>query len=323
MSTLVEKYRPRTWDQVYGNEWIKNTLQRILDNGTEQHMLFVGPPGSGKTTIARIFASKYLEADVDFSVDHPDYREMNASDERGIDVVRGRKIKKYCETRGQNGKKRILFLDEGDGFTLDAQRALRAIMENNQDKVIIILSLNHINKIKETALLSRCMVFKFDPQPPEIMSDYLKKILYGEGIVLRDNDIIKDIVNFPEYSGDFRRMINDTVQKLVGIKHDVTKEDLPWIYNESYYDLIDNILKEPKKSITIYFSEYRKRYIDPVIFISQLFKKIRKTGHKLSFSLTKTFAEVEYRLKTGADDLIQMYYLLTVLGVEFDESTNN
>lgn len=67
--------------------------------------------------MARIFAYKYLGDEVDFYVDHPDYREMNASDERGIDIVRGRKVKQYCKTKAQYGKKRVFFLDEADSLT--------------------------------------------------------------------------------------------------------------------------------------------------------------------------------------------------------------
>lgn len=315
--TLVEKHRGTSWDDIYGNEHIKTVLQRVIENDTTQHMIFCGRPGCGKTMTARIFASEYLEASIGHKIDHPDYREMNASDERGIDVVRGRKVKSYCQGKSNTpGKKRILFLDESDNLTPDAQRALRAIMENNQDNVIIIMSMNHIEKIVEDAILSRCMVFKFDPEPPEMLKSFLLDIAKKEGINF-DSEIaeqlVEDIVNFPDYKGDFRRVVNDTLQKLVGIEKPVTMDDIPWIYNESYSRMIDNLLGDPANAVNIFFNEYKRRYIDGVLFVKQLFKKYTKRK-KASFQLAKIFAETEMNLKQGGDELVQIIYLLT--GIE-------
>jgi len=316
--TLVEKWRAIDWDGVYGNKWIITVLKRVIENDTTQHMIFVGRPGCGKTMMARIFASKYLGESLSFDSDHPHYREMNASDERGIDVIRSRKVKNFCKTKGPNGKKRILFLDEADALTPDAQRALRAIMSNNQSKVIIILSLNHLEMIKEDALLSRCMVFKLDPEPPKELENYMLEVAYGEGLTFEPeqvNDIVNDIVNHPEYKGDFRRVINDTIQKLVGIKHPITKDDIPWIYNESYHKLIEIIMDNEKKAFTIFWSEYRKRYIDAVLFIRGLFEKFREYND-MSFEMASIFGTVEMNIKNGGDELVQLSYLLTAIECE-------
>ena len=316
--TLVEKYRSREWSGVYGNKHIITVLKRMIENDTTQHMIFVGRPGCGKTMLARIFASYYLDTTIDYNTDHSDYREMNASDERGIDVVRSRKVKTYCQTRAQNGKKRILFLDEADNLTVDAQRALRAIMQNNQNNVIIILSMNHLEMIKEEALLSRCAVFKFDPEPPVELKGYMLEVAGGEGIEFNKkeaDEIVEDITNFPDYNGDFRRVINDTIQKLVGIDHPVTKDDIPWIYNESYVKIVDNMMSDLKKAFTIFWAEYRTRYIDCVLFIKQLFNIYRKK-QEMSYDLAKVFGTVEMNIKNGGDELIQMSYLLTAIEVE-------
>lgn len=316
--TLVEKYRPTEWDDVYGNKDIITVLKRVIENDTTQHMIFVGRPGCGKTMLARIFASKYFGESLSFDSDHPHYREMNASDARGIDVIRSRRVKNFCKTKGPKGKKRILFLDEADSLTPEAQRALRAIMTNNQSKVIIILSLNHLEMIKEDALLSRCMVFKFDPEPPKELEGYMLEVAEGEGLTFEPtevNDIVQDIVNHPEYKGDFRRVINDTIQKLVGIKHPIRKEDIPWIYNESYHSLIDNIMINNTKAFTIFWSEYRKKYINPILFIRGLFETYRD-NIDMSFELASIFGTVEMNIKNGGDELVQMSYLLTAIEAE-------
>jgi len=125
----------------------------------------------------------------------------------------------------------------------------------------------------------------------------------------------RDIINFPDYNGDFRRVINDTVQKLVGISHPVGKEDIPWIYNESYVMIVDKIMSDLKKAFTIFWAEYRNRYIDCVLFVKQLFNVYRKT-QQMSYELAKVFGTVEMNIKNGGDELIQMSYLLTALEVE-------
>jgi len=262
--------------------------------------------------MARIFASKYLGYETDFSVNEPDYREMNASDERGIDVVRGRKVKQYCKTKSQNGKKRVLFLDEADSLTIEAQRALRAIMENNQENVVIIMSLNHLEGIKEKALLSRAMVFKYDPQPQSELKQYFLGIAKSEGISFKPEFDLNEIINFPEYRGDFRRIINDTLQRLVGIKHPVGDDDIPWIFTQSYTKLIEKILGDLENAFSVYWSDYRKRYIDPIIFLKQLFNEYREEK-EMSYEMARIFATVEMNLKNGADSLVQMSYLLTAL----------
>lgn len=307
MQTAVEKYRPKEWDGVIGNDSIKTVLQRMIENDTVQHLLFVGPPGCGKTTVARIFASKYLGKTLDYRSDHPDYQEMNGSDARGIDIVKH--LKKYCSTPSQTpGKKRVLYIDEAEGYTPDAQRAWRATMENNQSNVIIIWAMNHIERIKEKALLSRFAVFKFDPQPPKEIAKYLVYCMEQEGLEFEDDGVAEDIVHYPQYKGDFRRMINDTLQKLIGIKHPITKRDVPWIYKDSYDELINKIFSSDNP-YAVFFSYYGKQYIDPVLFIRQLFERY----HGMSYELAKAFGKAEYRCTTGGDALIQIGLLLTAI----------
>ena len=306
MSTLVEKYRPSSFDEVIGNDEIKTVLKRLIENDSLQHMIFHGPPGCGKTTLAYVLASEYFGKKVSLKTNEKEYEELNASDERGIDIVRDH-IKKFCNTRSLNGKKRILFLDEADKLTPDAQGALRAVMEKAQDNTCIILGMNHLQKITETALISRCMCFRFEPQPPIKLAEYLGSVAVKENIII-PGDILQDIVSHSEYKGDFRRILNDTLQKLVGIDHKITREDLPWIYRESYKSLIDN-MKETSLYNRLFWDYYKKKSINCGLFLIQLFGEIENK----SFDLCKVFAEVDINIRNGGDEVCQLSYILTAI----------
>ena len=309
--TLVEKYRPYQFKDIIGNEWIITILKRLIENNALQSMLFFGPPGTGKTTMAYVFASEYFGKKISLQSGYKEYTEINGSNERGIDTVRGF-LKQFSMsrslTRNSRGEllKRIIVIDEIDNTTIDFQRAFRVVEEKAQDNCIFIGIGNHKQGIKERALFSRCMTFEFDPQPPQSLGVYFERVAKAEGIEFHNKQIVRDIITHPEYKGDFRRVINDTLQKLIGIDHKVTKEDLPWIYRDSYLGLIEQMVKE-KQYVDPFFSVYKEKAVNCVLFI----RKLAEYKPSLSYQLAKVFADVEFRLKSGGDELIQMTYLLT------------
>lgn len=308
--TFVEKHRPSSFKEYIGNEWVIKILKRLIKENALQHILLFGPPGCGKTTLAYVLASEYFGKKIGLKGDYKDYSEINGSDNRGIETVRGW-IKKFGQsktlTRNKDGEllKKIMVIDEIDNTTNDFQKAFRVVAEKNQENCVYIGIGNHIEGIKERALFSRCMVFELDPQPPNKLGEYFKKVAKLEGIEFKKG-VVNDIITHPEYKGDFRRVINDTLQKLVGIGHVVDKEDLPWIYRNSYTDNIRNMMTSGK-FIDPFFSLYKEKAVNTVVFTRQLAKMLAP----LKFDLAKIFAEVEYRIKQGGDDLIQMTYLLT------------
>ncbi|MEM2120300.1 MAG: replication factor C small subunit, partial [Archaeoglobaceae archaeon] len=194
----VEKYRPRTLDEVVGQEEIVRRLKGYVERKNIPHMLFSGPPGTGKTATAialtrDLFGEHWRE----------NFIEMNASDERGIDVVR-HKIKEFARTAPISAPFKIIFLDEADALTSDAQAALRRTMEMFSKSCRFILSCNYLSRIIEP-IQSRCAVFRFKAVPKEAMKKRLLEICEKEGVKITE-DGIEAILYIS--AGDFRKAIN-------------------------------------------------------------------------------------------------------------------
>lgn len=193
----TEKYRPMKLNEMVGQDSIVNRFEAYVKVRSMPHLLFAGPAGSGKTTAALCIARELFG-----DISH-DFLELNASDERGIDVVRT-KIKNFARTRPIAGDFKIIFLDEADALTPDAQNALRRTMENYTQTCRFILSCNYSSKIIEP-LQSRCSVFRFKRLSREAIKKRLKGILEKEEVKFTDNGL-DAIVYISE--GDIRHAVN-------------------------------------------------------------------------------------------------------------------
>ena len=196
---LTNKYRPSTFDDVVGQDHLINSLKNIGAKEKMPNLLFAGPPGCGKTTIAYLIAKEKFAENWRNSI-----IEFNASDERGIDVVR-EKIKHLALT----SQDKIIFLDEADNLTPDAQGALRRIMED-MSNTTFILSVNKINKII-APLKSRCAIFNFLKVPDEKVKEKIFSVLKSEGIEpVGDVDKLKEGIELLVQSsnGDLRQALN-------------------------------------------------------------------------------------------------------------------
>jgi len=199
---LFEKYRPKSFDEIVGQEAIIDRIveltKRIKRTGKIVHFLFYGPPGTGKTSTAQCIARELFGKEW-----RENYREFNASDARGIDDVR-QTYKRLAAIKGL----KVLFLDEADNMTADAQQAMRRIMETTRS-TIFILSANRPWKIIEP-IRSRCVPFQFRKISDRDVAKYLLRVLKLEGVKWKVSEeskrLILDIVKAAD--GDLRKALN-------------------------------------------------------------------------------------------------------------------
>src|SRR3989344_8298801 len=177
LTIWTEKYRPQKLEEVVNQTHVVSRLKAWVESKSIPNMLFAGSAGVGKTTVAlclarEIFGKEWKE----------NFLELNASDERGIDVVRGR-IKDFAMIRPLGHDFKIIFLDEADALTAEAQQALRRTMEKYSNTTRFILSCNYSSKIIPP-IQSRCAIFRFKPLPKDTVIEMLIEIAAKEKYLL-------------------------------------------------------------------------------------------------------------------------------------------
>ncbi|KAF7127044.1 hypothetical protein RHSIM_Rhsim11G0069700 [Rhododendron simsii] len=198
----VEKYRPQSLADVAAHRDIVDTIDRLTSENKLPHLLLYGPPGTGKTSTILAVARKLYGTQM-----HNMVLELNASDERGIDVVR-QQIQDFASTQsfsfGPKSSVKLVLLDEADAMTKDAQFALRRVIEKYTKNTRFALICNHVNKIIP-ALQSRCTRFRFAPLDAIHVSERLKHVIQAEGLDVSESGLAA-LVRL--CNGDMRKALN-------------------------------------------------------------------------------------------------------------------
>jgi replication factor C small subunit len=238
-SLFVEKYRPSKLENYVGNEHLKTTISRYLEQNDIQNLIFYGQAGGGKTTLAKLIVGN-LDCD---------YLYINASDERGIETIRD-KVSGFASVASFKPIK-VVILDEADFLTIQAQASLRNVIETFSRTTRFIMTCNFVERIIDP-LQSRCQVIKIVPPSKGEVAKHLTGILEKESIsyVLED---IKVIVN--QYYPDLRKCIN-TIQ--LNSKDNTLKLDNSILISSNYIDKVIDELKKPKP----YFNNIRQTIAD-------------------------------------------------------------
>ncbi|XP_064612888.1 replication factor C subunit 5-like [Liolophura sinensis] len=312
----VEKYRPKSLDDLISHKDIISTIRKFVSQDRLPHLLFYGPPGTGKTsTILAVAKQIYTPKEFNSMV-----LELNASDDRGIGIVRGQ-ILNFASTRTifKSGFK-IVILDEADAMTQDAQNALRRVIEKFTENTRFCIICNYLSKIIP-AIQSRCTRFRFGPLTTDQMVPRLEHVVSEEQIKVTE-DGMKSVVTLA--SGDMRKALNilqstsmafdevteDNVYTCVGhpLRRDV-ENIVNWMLNDSFSAAYKNIsaLKTAKG-----------------LALQDILSEVHNYVHRIDFPmhirihLLEKMADIEHRLASGTNEKLQLSSLLGAFQVARD-----
>ena len=308
----LEKYRPQHLSEIVGQGSIVERLESYVSRQDLPHMLFAGPAGVGKTT-ASIAVARELYGEE--WAEH--FLELNASDERGIDVVRDR-IKSFARTSFGGVDHRIIFLDEADALTSDAQSALRRTMEQFSNNVRFILSCNYSSQIIDP-IQSRCAVFRFSPLSDEAVAEQARYVADTEGIEVTEPGV--DALVYAA-DGDMRKAINGL--QAAAVTGGVVDETA--VFEITSTARPEDIREMVTLALEGDFTAARSR-LDALItdegiaggdIIDQLHRSVWEfeMDDEAAVRLLDRIGEADYRITQGANERIQLEALLASLALD-------
>ncbi len=303
----AEKYRPKTLDDIINQSHVVERLKIFVKEKNVPHCLLSGPPGTGKTATTLALAHDLFGENWKANI-----LELNASDERGINIIRG-KVKDFARSRSIGDLPfKIVMLDEADALTTEAQQALRRTMESFSGTTRFFLICNYSSKIIEP-IQSRCSVFRFKPLSEDDIRKYIERIAKGEGLKI-DDEAIKAIINLSE--GDLRKAAN-LVQSSTTVKDRITADVVYDVSSQAkpqdIKEMLDLVLKGD-------FKNARKKLHNLLLIQGLAGEDIIREIHKQVFDLDISeenkikmvglIGEYDFRLSEGGSELIQLEALL-------------
>ena len=304
----VEKYRPKKISEIVGQTEIIGSLTALIKDPTDMpHLMFSGSAGVGKTTTALCISRQILGENIEGNL-----LELNASDERGIGMVR-EKVKKFSGFAGlSNAPFKIIILDEADEMTSDAQTALRRIIEDTAKICRFILIANNVSKIIDP-IQSRCATFKFTAVSEKDIIGRLEVIANKEKIKT-DKKGLKAIYDYSQ--GDLRHAINlmQATASLGGITEDNVKSSAGLTKTSDVDDVLKIALSGKVPEAREKMIELIKVYgMSESDFLKYLNAAVFKSKHSKLSEILEVIAKYDYRILVGSNSEIQLSAMLAEL----------
>ena len=299
--TFLEKYAPKRLSNVVGHENIVNIIRGYIKNGNIPHLMFSGSAGVGKTVLANIIARELFGENYTSNL-----VSLNASSDRGIDVIRG-KVKestKFSPLSGHDFK--IIFMDEADFLTEPAQRALRDIVIKNQNITRFIFAVNDLNKMIDP-LQDRCQIFRFKPLKIDDIDKHLQRIVKGEKIDISD----KNIHLIAELSDGSMRRAGNCIQS-VSTQSEINDSIIRELMNSQLGNKdIEKLLDLIKTGNIEIYEKYLFQLIyndgyNPNEIMNGIIDYLIKQNDNKMLPIVIGLAEYQWRMSQGANPLLQL-----------------
>jgi len=321
----IEKYRPKTVDDVASQEEVVNALKRSIESRNLPHLLFYGPPGTGKSSsilaIGRqLYGNELFKQRV---------MELNASDERGINVIRT-KVKSFAHVSTSASSNappyKLIILDEADSMTADAQSALRRTLEDCSKTTRFCLICNYVSRIIEP-LASRCAKFRFKPVGVQFMRERIKYICGQEGVPFTKE--LADALSLVS-GGDLRKAIMLLQSAFTLYEKEITPESIIEVAGRVPQNEIEALMKtassnDHQKLQTAVQNAVWNGFPAAQI-VSQLFDVVVSDStldDKQKANIAEQLAITDKCLQDGADETLQLLSLLTFMMQQICSNTNN